>query len=62
MCGLINQGLRGLRGLRVLRLAYNKLHSLEGLGHATQLEVLDVTGNRIKDLTGEQYALTGTHA
>ena len=46
------QGLAGLRGLKVLRLAHNQLPSLEGLGRATQLEVLDVSNNRIKDLAG----------
>lgn len=50
------QGLKGLRGLKVLRLAHNQLSSLEGLGQATQLEVLDATGNSIRDLAGGQWA------
>lgn len=50
------QGLKGLRGLKVLRLAHNQLSSLEGLGQATQLEVLDATGNSIRDLAGGRWA------
>ena len=50
------QGLKGLRGLKVLRLAHNQLSSLEGLGQATQLEVLDATGNSLRNLAGGRWA------
>ena len=36
----------------MLRLAHNRLTTLEGLGRATQLEVLDISNNAIKDLAG----------
>jgi protein phosphatase 1 regulatory subunit 7 len=44
-------GLEGLVSLKRLDLSHNKIRKLENLDHLTDLEMLDVRGNMIQDMT-----------